>query len=135
MSAGVDVVSLPRIARMLRRDGDALADRLLHPGDRSTPAGLRAEVYLGLALAAKEAWIKARGGRPDGWEFATTRVRVADAAGVPEPVVHQGQTFAADLGVDSLTYARLDTPVQTGTDQAWACAGVRNDWLIAGVLS
>jgi holo-[acyl-carrier protein] synthase len=63
---GIDVVSVSRVERALRRFGDRFWDRILTPGER---ADLRDRVDRATALAgrfaAKEAATKALGGPPD----------------------------------------------------------------------
>jgi phosphopantetheinyl transferase (holo-ACP synthase) len=62
VGAGLDLVRLDRARRLLAAHRQALADRVLHPGERTAVLeGPRAAEALALALAGKEAFFKALG--------------------------------------------------------------------------
>jgi holo-[acyl-carrier protein] synthase len=65
---GIDVVDVPRFARLLERWGDRLLERLFTPDERASCARTaRPPVHLAARFAAKEAIVKALGGGAASW--------------------------------------------------------------------
>ncbi len=110
LGLGLDVVELSRMLRSWERFGMRLADRLLHPDEKSALRAPEAR-FLASRFAAKEAAAKALGtGFANGVNLHDISVRSL-ATGRPELVLHGGAARrASDMGVVrmhlSLTHGR-----------------------------
>lgn len=101
LTAGVDLVDLPRIATLHRTWGERLLDRLCGAQERAAlqelPVALRPR-GLALTFGLKESVIKSVGGIPAGGLFTDTdasgMLRALDSSGSPMagPVVVRGAT-------------------------------------------
>lgn len=108
---GIDLVELPRIARLHARHGEAFERRFCRPGERLERRGEALVQHLGGLFAAKEAVLKALG---TGWAqgLGLLQVEVARGdGGAPCVRLHgEAERRAAALGVGrihlSITHER-----------------------------
>ncbi len=96
IEVGVDVVDVPRLARLVARHGALLTERVFTPGELADCGGKPQR--LAARLAAKEAVAKALGTGigPVAWRDVEV---VLDGAGRPQlRLTGNARTLAADLG-------------------------------------
>jgi holo-[acyl-carrier protein] synthase len=111
VTVGVDIVDVPRIARLLQRDG--AAPRLLTAAETAyctTSRGAAAE-HAAARFAAKEAVLKAFGtGLVDGLRWVDVEV-VNDASGRPSIRLHgAARSLAARRGLRTIEISLSHTP-------------------------
>ena len=131
---------VPRLDRMHAELGTLIETRLWHPDERMAAGGMNAADrlrFLAASLAAKEAWIKAAGGRPPGWVFGDASLTPHAAA--PGHGAAGLEMFARDMATTAAETGCLHAdhrngPGTPGAGQAvWY--GVHDEWLIAGAGS
>jgi holo-[acyl-carrier protein] synthase len=103
LAHGIDIVEVPRIARMLEEHGERFLDRCFTGAEREyCLAGKRRDEHLAARFAAKEAVLKALG---TGWKsgIAWTDVEVVrDPSGAPLVRLHgAAAAVAAERGIGS----------------------------------
>jgi holo-[acyl-carrier protein] synthase len=101
LAHGIDIVEVPRIARMLREHGERFLERCFTAAEREyCLAGKRRDEHLAGRFAAKEAVLKALG---TGWKngIAWTDVEVVrDQSGAPSVRLHgPAARLAAERGI------------------------------------
>lgn len=146
-SIGVDVVSLPRMARLAAEHGPVLERMLLHPLERDAARGSDGLRRLSGSLATKESWIKACGGRPEGWTLDRGAFLPCECSAVPDGVQALIGTFADGLDVTDVQAGAIHGDLDRHDGDAsgsvaavpagghWAWHGVYEQWLIAAVLT
>ncbi|HNV45551.1 MAG TPA: holo-ACP synthase [Spirochaetota bacterium] len=92
LGIGTDIVSIERIAELRRRHADRFVRRILSEAEVSIMPGAGADAFLAGRFAAKEAFVKAIGGRA-GIAFADIAI-LNDDAGKPA-LVASGRIAAA----------------------------------------
>ena len=108
---GIDIIEVPRIARMIEDHGRRFLDRVYTPAEQAYCSGRKrgAESFAG-RFAAKEAVLKALG---TGWSggIAWTDVEVVPLeSGAPTVRLHrQAARLAASFGVTSWLISLTDT--------------------------
>jgi phosphopantetheinyl transferase (holo-ACP synthase) len=137
---GVDVVHVPRLARMHAELGSLIEARLWHPDERTVAEGMNAADrlrYLAASLAAKEAWIKTAGRRPPGWVFSDASLTPRAAA--PGRGAAVMEMFAQDMATTTPATGCLHADRRNGSETQHAGQavwyGVYDEWLIAGARS
>jgi phosphopantetheine--protein transferase-like protein len=137
---GVDVVHVPRLARMQAELGSLIEARLWHPDERTVAEGMNPADrlrYLAASLAAKEAWIKAAGRRPPGWVFSDASL--TPGATAPGRGAAELEMFAQDMATTPAETGCLHADRRNGSvtphagQDVWY--GVHDEWLIAGAGS
>lgn len=126
---GVDVLDLNRIGRIAGDFGPAADVALLDAAEQAAVARLDAPERaraLAAALGTKEAWLKARGRRPDGWRFPDARY--VPEAGRPGHVDAVIGRFLDDLDV------HLGGAGTVHDGWAWH-AYHHQRWLVAAVIA
>lgn len=111
LGIGIDIVELPRIARLHARHGEAFERRFCRSGERLERHGEALVQHLGGLFAAKEAVLKALG---TGWAQGLGLLQVEivrRAGGAPDVRLHEAAALrAAALGVErihlSITHER-----------------------------
>jgi holo-[acyl-carrier protein] synthase len=102
VGVGLDLVEIRRVRRILDRQGDAFADRILCDDEgRERLANHDGPAHLAGLFAAKEAVMKAMGTGMAGASFREIRIRHRDSG---QPTVElRGQTLqrATAMGIDS----------------------------------
>ncbi len=99
MAVGVDVVDVPRFARLVALRGQTMADRVFSPAELETCRG--SPQRLAARFAAKEAGVKALGLGIGPLAWRDVEVRTG-ARGAPELVLHGAARVAARAqGLDS----------------------------------
>jgi hypothetical protein len=138
-TVGIDVVGLERMRRLALRHPAEAAAALLGPWDArpADPAAIDGDL-LAAALTAKEAWLKARRGRTDGWALPDLGDAPSPAgASAPSPVA--GLSARARLMADCLAWDLEAYPASGGLHgpgsmdaPVWhaRCGG----WLVAAVI-
>src|SRR6187401_269558 len=111
LGVGIDIVELPRIARLHARHGEAFERRFCRPGERLERQGEALIQHLGGLFAAKEAVLKALG-TSWGQDLGLLQVEVVRrAGGAPDVRLHAGALLRGEsLGVTrihlSITHER-----------------------------
>jgi holo-[acyl-carrier protein] synthase len=101
LAHGIDIVEVPRIARMLEEHGERFLDRCFTAAERAyCLAGKRRDEHLAARFAAKEAVLKALGtGWKDGIAWTDVEI-VRDQSGAPSVRLHGAAArSAAELGI------------------------------------
>jgi holo-[acyl-carrier protein] synthase len=112
LAHGIDIVEVPRIAKMLGEHGERFLDRCFTAAEREyCLAGKRRDEHLAARFAAKEAVLKALG---TGWKngIAWTDVEVVrDQSGAPSVRLHGAAAAAArerGIGAWSLSLSHTE---------------------------
>jgi len=148
-SVAIDVVSLPRMARLAAEYGPVLDRMLLHPVERDAARGSDGLRRLSASFATKESWIKSCGGRPAGWTLDRGAFLPCECSAVPDGVQALIGTFAGGLDVTDIQAGAIhgDFDLERHDGDAsgsgasgmsgghWAWHGVFEHWLIAAVLT
>lgn len=111
LGIGLDLVEIPRIARLWERHGRGFADRICAPGELQPRSEAALPAHLAGLFAAKEAVLKALGtGWAEGLGFAQVEV-TRQPGGAPGVRLHAAAAArAAAMGVErihlSITHER-----------------------------
>jgi holo-[acyl-carrier protein] synthase len=109
---GLDLVEIERVEGLLKRHGDAFAQRILHPDEDATRLAHRdGPSHLAGLFAAKEAVMKALGTGMTGAGFTEIGI-LRKPAGPPYVVLRGGALArAAELGIEqwhiSITHSKV----------------------------
>ena len=123
---GVDMVEVPRIARMLREHGDRFVQRVFTPGEIAYCSTMHEPApFYAARFAAKEAVSKALGsgiGEQCGWHDIDVRRK---ATGEPFIVLHgEGAKLASHLGIERVLLSMSHT-IEHAIAQAIAVGSIR----------
>lgn len=127
------MVDLPRIARILDRDGFVFQRRILTVQEQSWcyQGDLPPVVRVAACLAVKESLIKALGGRPVGFRWPDLEILPIEPAPVPEQLTVLWSDLALKTQVSAGNFHRCR--VASG-EQAWAAWGTSNKVVVALVI-
>ncbi|HHW42797.1 MAG TPA: 4'-phosphopantetheinyl transferase superfamily protein [Desulfotomaculum sp.] len=133
MKIGCDVVDLPRLARILARDGQLFMDRILTGREAGwcCKGDLPVVEKVAACLAVKESLIKALGGRPAGFHWTDLELLPA-RPGTPGELVALWRELAREMGINA--EKGFFHPCRAYGTKAWAAWGVVEEMVVAVAL-